>query len=81
MRIGILGSGVVGQTLARGLARHGHEVRIGTRKDVVEDLPTGSPGDVVESGAYGRCETCGAEIGSERLAARPSARTCITCAR
>ena len=49
MRIGILGSGVVGQALARGLARHGHEVRIGTRKDAVEDLPIGSPGEVVES--------------------------------
>lgn len=49
MRIGILGSGVVGQTLARGLARHGHEVRIGTRKDAVEDLPVGSPASVVES--------------------------------
>jgi RNA polymerase-binding transcription factor DksA len=34
----------------------------------------------VESGAYGRCETCGGEIGAERLAARPSARTCISCA-
>ena len=35
----------------------------------------------VEAGSYGRCETCGGEIGAERLAARPSARTCITCAR
>ena len=34
----------------------------------------------VESGSYGRCETCGREIGAERLAARPSARTCIDCA-
>ena len=48
MRIGILGSGVVGQALARGLARHGHDVRIGTRKQAVEDLPVGSPADVVE---------------------------------
>jgi 8-hydroxy-5-deazaflavin:NADPH oxidoreductase len=47
MRIGILGSGVVGQSLARGLSRHGHEVRIGTRKDAVEDFPVGSPSDVV----------------------------------
>lgn len=46
MRIGILGSGAVGQALARGLARHGHDVRIGTRQDAVEDLPIGSPGDV-----------------------------------
>lgn len=35
----------------------------------------------VAAGDYGRCETCGGEIGAERLAARPSARTCITCAR
>ena len=35
----------------------------------------------VASGAYGRCERCAADIGAERLAARPSARTCIGCAR
>ena len=35
----------------------------------------------VASGTYGVCETCGGEIGTERLAARPSARTCISCAR
>jgi RNA polymerase-binding transcription factor DksA len=34
----------------------------------------------VEGGTYGRCETCGVEIGAERLAARPFARTCIRCA-
>ncbi len=49
MDIGILGSGVVGQALARGLARHGHEVRIGTRKAAVEDLPVGPPQDVAEN--------------------------------
>lgn len=46
MRIGILGSGAVGQALARGLARHGHEVRIGTRKEAVEELPVGPPSAV-----------------------------------
>lgn len=35
----------------------------------------------LDEGGYGRCEVCGANIGSDRLAARPSARTCITCAR
>ena len=35
----------------------------------------------VEGGTYGRCESCGGAIASERLAARPTARTCITCAR
>ena len=34
----------------------------------------------LSAGAYGRCETCGGDIGAARLAARPSARTCITCA-
>lgn len=46
MRIGILGSGQVGQALARGYARHGHEVRIGTRQAEVAGLPTGSPAEV-----------------------------------
>lgn len=31
-------------------------------------------------GSYGRCERCGRPIAPERLAARPTARTCIACA-
>jgi predicted dinucleotide-binding enzyme len=31
MKVGILGSGVVGQTLGAGFIKHGHEVMIGTR--------------------------------------------------
>ena len=46
MRIGILGSGAVGPALARGLAGHGHEVRIGTRRAEVDGLSTGSPQEV-----------------------------------
>jgi DnaK suppressor protein len=34
----------------------------------------------LEEGAYGRCEVCGEAIAPERLAARPTASTCITCA-
>jgi RNA polymerase-binding transcription factor DksA len=34
----------------------------------------------VEAGTYGRCESCGSPIAPERLAVRPTARTCITCA-
>jgi len=34
----------------------------------------------LEAGTYGFCESCGAAIPAERLAARPSARTCIGCA-
>jgi RNA polymerase-binding transcription factor DksA len=29
---------------------------------------------------YGRCDICGAAIGSERLAALPTATTCVACA-
>jgi DnaK suppressor protein len=32
------------------------------------------------AGDYGRCADCGQQIAPERLAARPQARTCITCA-
>jgi RNA polymerase-binding transcription factor len=32
------------------------------------------------AGDYGRCADCGRPIDPERLAARPSARTCIRCA-
>lgn len=37
--------------------------------------------ELVASGSYGRCEACSGDIGAERLAARPSARRCIACAR
>jgi hypothetical protein len=46
MRIGVLGSGAVGPALARGYARHGHEVRIGTRRSDIEGLATGTPSEV-----------------------------------
>ena len=32
MKVGVLGSGVVGQTLAAGFVKHGHEAMIGTRE-------------------------------------------------
>jgi RNA polymerase-binding protein DksA len=34
----------------------------------------------VDSGSYGVCESCGQDIAPERLAARPCATLCITCA-
>ena len=33
------------------------------------------------AGEYGRCGSCGEPIAAERLAARPAATTCISCAR
>jgi DnaK suppressor protein len=32
-----------------------------------------------DEGGYGVCEACGQPIAAERLAARPSARTCVGC--
>ncbi|MEU4401910.1 TraR/DksA family transcriptional regulator [Micromonospora orduensis] len=34
----------------------------------------------VDAGSYGVCERCSRPIPAERLAARPSARTCVACA-
>jgi DnaK suppressor protein len=34
----------------------------------------------IDEGTYGRCESCGGEIGAARLEAMPAARLCITCA-
>lgn len=33
----------------------------------------------IEQGDYGFCETCGVEIGLQRLQARPTASLCIDC--
>lgn len=34
----------------------------------------------LDDGSYGVCERCGRPIGAARLAARPAARACISCA-
>ena len=34
----------------------------------------------LDAGTYGTCESCGRPISPGRLEARPTARTCITCA-
>ena len=38
MRIGVLGSGIVGQTLAAGAIKHGHAVMLGTRDPKSKDV-------------------------------------------
>lgn len=50
MKIGVLGSGVVGQVLATGFLKHGHEVTIGSRsadklKEWAAQNPRGRTGD------------------------------------
>jgi len=34
----------------------------------------------MDEGSYGRCESCGGDIGEARLEAMPAARLCIRCA-
>jgi 8-hydroxy-5-deazaflavin:NADPH oxidoreductase len=50
MKVGVIGSGVVGQTLAAGFLKHGHEVAIGTREsDKLNDWSAKNPGIKVKS--------------------------------
>ena len=58
MKAGVLGSGVVAQTLATGLIRHGHQVTLGTRhtskvKDWATANPQGQVGNFAEAAAFG----------------------------
>ena len=45
-----------------------------TRADILRAL------ELQDEGGYGSCEGCGGPIGAERLEARPTARTCVSCA-
>jgi len=50
MKVAIIGSGVVGQTLAAGFLKHGHEVAIGTREPAkLKDWAAKHPGAEVKS--------------------------------
>ena len=58
MKIGILGSGTVGQTLASGFLKHGYDVLIGTRsKDNLSEWASknkkGKTGSFAEAAAFG----------------------------
>lgn len=58
MKVGILGSGVVAQTLASGFIKHGHVVMLGTRepdklKDWLERNPKGQVSGVAEAARFG----------------------------
>src|SRR5438045_8471570 len=60
MKVGVLGSGLVGQTLAAGFAKHGHEVMLGTRKPQDADIqkwvsstPGARAGTFAETAGFG----------------------------
>lgn len=56
-KIGILGSGVVGQTLAKGFIKHGYEVMIGTnnsaKKDDLKSATNAAVGTFEETAKFG----------------------------
>ena len=58
MKIGVIGSGVVGKTLGAGFLKHGHEVTLGTReagklKDWAAKNPGAKVGDFAAAAAFG----------------------------
>jgi len=60
MKVGVLGSGVVGLTLAAGFLKHGHQVFVGTRDPKAEDVtswaaktPGGQTGTFSEAAQFG----------------------------
>ena len=59
MKVGVIGSGVVGQTLAAGFVKHGHEVAVGTRDPAkLKDWSAKNPGvqvkSMAEAAAFGQ---------------------------
>jgi 8-hydroxy-5-deazaflavin:NADPH oxidoreductase len=77
MKVGIIGSGVVGQTLAAGFLKHGHQVEIGTRDPAkLQDWSAKNPGAAVksfaEAAAFGDLGVlavggCAAGVDADRL--------------
>ena len=59
-RVGVLGSGVVGKTLAAGFAKHGHEVTIGTRAPA--KLADWAAGAGVKAGTFAEAARFGAIV-------------------
>jgi hypothetical protein len=58
MKIGVLGSGVVGQTLGAGFIKHGHQVMVGTRdilklKEWVRENPHAKVGSSSDAADFG----------------------------
>jgi hypothetical protein len=77
-KIGVIGSGIVGQTLADGFLKHGFEVRRGTRDPAkLEDWrrkagPRGSVGSFAEAAAFGEIVV----LAAKGTAAESAVRLC-----
>jgi hypothetical protein len=91
MKIGVLGSGGVAQTLGTGLIKHGHQVKLGSRTpeklaDWLAANPKGSTGTFAEAAAFGEALVLSVKgkaaadvlklAGVENLKGKPIADTC-----
>jgi len=91
MKVGVLGSGTVAQTLAAGLAKHGYDVKIGSRSpqklaEWAAKNPKASTGTFAEAAAFGELVILAVKgdvaaealrlAGAKNLAGKPVADTC-----
>ena len=51
---------------------------VGTLREALSEVETAL--ERIESGTYGKCESCGEDIPEARLEAKPAARFCMACA-
>jgi 8-hydroxy-5-deazaflavin:NADPH oxidoreductase len=91
MKVGVLGSGIVAQTLAGGLAKHGYEVKIGSRApeklgEWASQNPKASTGTFADAARFGQLlilavkGNAAADVlrlaGAENLKGKPIADAC-----
>jgi predicted dinucleotide-binding enzyme len=91
MKIGVLGSGGVAQTLASGFLKHGYEAMLGSRtpeklSDWASKNPTGATGTFAAAAAFGELLVLAVKgsaassalqlAGAENLAGKPVIETC-----
>lgn len=91
MKIGVLGSGIVAQTLAAGLAQHGHAVKVGSRSpeklaDWAAQNPKAATGTFADAAAFGELLILAVKgnvaaealrlAGAENLKGKPVIDTC-----
>lgn len=75
MKIGIVGSGVVAQTLASGFLKHGHEVVVGTRDpaklaDWAKENPNGKIGSFTDAAKFAEMAVLAVKGGAAAAALR-----------
>jgi 8-hydroxy-5-deazaflavin:NADPH oxidoreductase len=83
MKVGVLGSGVVGQTLAAGFLKHGHEAMVGTREpsklaDWSKANPKARVGSPSEAAAFGEVIVLAVKGGAAAEALRGGGKANLT---